>query len=413
MKLKQTILNLLKLAFAISLLVSFIGCTAKTPATLTGDIASNPMVFFIENRTNVSNSGNLELLGANGVTTAEIDGKHYLFVTGANDDGVSMFNIASDGTVMNTTNVSNGGNLELDGAFGVTTAKVDGKHYFFVTGFFDNGFSVFRIADDGTVMNTTNVSDGGSLELGGASRITTAEVGGTTYLFVTGFYDDGFSVFRIADDGTVMNTANVSDDGDLLLSGANGVTTTEVGGTTYLFVIGRDANGFSMFRIANDGTLMNTTNVSDSGDLLLNGAIGGTTAEVGETTYLFVTGRNANGFSMFRIANDGTVMNTTNVSNGGALKLERANEVTAAEIDGKHYLFVTGRDASGFSVFNVANDGTLMNTTNVSDGGDLELEQASGVTAAEIGGKHYLFVTGRSDDGFSVFEFGLRPGSSP
>ena len=61
-------------------------------------------------------------------------------------------------------------------------------------------------------MNTANVNDGGDLELHGASGVTTAEVGGTTYLFVTGYNDDGFSMFSVADDGTLMNTTNVSDD---------------------------------------------------------------------------------------------------------------------------------------------------------------------------------------------------------
>ena len=122
MKLKQTILNLLnllKLAFAISLLVSFVGCAGGGGVTPpTSDIASNstdngggtinddgsdeddqppppvPMVFFIENRTNVSDDGNLELFGARGVTVSEIDGKHYLFVTGRADNGFSVFRIA-------------------------------------------------------------------------------------------------------------------------------------------------------------------------------------------------------------------------------------------------------------------------------------------------------------------------------
>ena len=53
-----------------------------------------------------------------------------------------------------------------------------------------------------------------------------------------------------------------------------------------------------------------------------------------------------------------------------------------------------------------------MNTANVSDGGNLELSGANGVTTAEVGGRTYLFVMGYNDNGVSVFEFGLRPVSS-
>ena len=332
---KQIILNLVKLAFTISLFVSFIGCAAKTTAPPTGDIASSnsiedetinddsgsggeeqsapkdsgekqngsngPGDKGTMNTTNVNDSGDLELNRANGVTTAEVGGTTYLFVVGLNDDGVSVFSIANDGTLMNTTNVSDGGNLELDGARGVTTVEIDGKHYLFVTGFIDNGFSVFSLGNDGTVMNRANVSDGGNLELDGVNGVTTAEIDGNHYLFVAGQDDDGVSMFSVADDGTLVNTTNVNDDGNLELNGANEVTTAEVDGNHYLFVAGLFDNGFSVFSVGNDGTLMNTTNVSDSSALNLDGAIGVTTAEIDGKHYLFVAGAGIsdNGVSVF------------------------------------------------------------------------------------------------------------------
>ena len=75
------------------------------------------------------------------------------------------------------------------------------------------GFSVFSVANDGTVKNTDNMVDNGDLLINSASGIATAEAGRTTYLFVTGVADDGFSMFRVTDDGSVMNTTNVSDTG--------------------------------------------------------------------------------------------------------------------------------------------------------------------------------------------------------
>ena len=318
----------------------------------------------------------LKLKGASGVTTAEIDEKHYLFVTGFNDTGFSVFSIADDGTLMNTTNVSDdgdSGDLKLKGASGVTTAEIDGKHYLFVTGNLANGFSVFRIADDGTLMNTDNVVDGGSLRIAGARGVTVSEVGGKHYLFVTGFDDNGFSVFSVADNGMVDNVTSVSG-GDLELSALTGVTVSEIDGRHYLFVTGQGVpggqsffkqdvtgqrdSGFSMFRIADNGMLVNTNNVKDTGNrndgdantLKLDGAIEATTARVGEVTYLFVTGFNDNGFSVFSVADDGMVDNVTNVS-GGALELDGAYGVITAKVGERQYLFVAGVNDNGVSVF--------------------------------------------------------------
>src|SRR5438045_9677655 len=101
-------------------------------------------------------------------------------------------------TFNNPFNVTDAGALELLGATGVTTAVVGGTTYLFVAGQTDDGISVFSVASNGTLTNAFNVTDAGALELDGAYRLTTAVVGGTTYLFAAGSVDDGVSVFSVA-----------------------------------------------------------------------------------------------------------------------------------------------------------------------------------------------------------------------
>src|ERR1044071_9581069 len=85
-------------------------------------------------------------------------------------------------------NVTDAGALELDGATGVTTAVVNGTTYLFVAGNSDDGISVFSVASNGTLTNVFNIDDASnaSLELDGAIRLTTAVIGGGTYPFSTG-----------------------------------------------------------------------------------------------------------------------------------------------------------------------------------------------------------------------------------
>ena len=71
--------------------------------------------------------------------------------------------------------------------------------------------------------NGDNETDGGALELDGASFITSADVGGTTYVFVAGGVDDGISVFSLGLDGSLTNVANVTDSGLLNLVGISGL----------------------------------------------------------------------------------------------------------------------------------------------------------------------------------------------
>ena len=248
---------------------------------------------------NLSDSGALELNGASSVTTASVDGETYLFVAGFNDAGVSVFRVESGGTLVNVENVSDSGALDFNGASPVTTASVGGETYFFVAGFNDAGVSVFRVQSDGVLINVHNVLDTGDLELNGAVSVTTASVAGETYLFVAGFNDDGVSVFRVESGGTLVNVHNVPDTDILELEGAVSVTTASVGGETYLFVAGFTDNGVSVFRVESGGTLVNVHNVPDTDILELEGAVSVTTASVGGETYLFVAGFTDNGVSVF------------------------------------------------------------------------------------------------------------------
>ena len=120
----------------------------------------------------------------------------------------------------------------------MSTAVVSDTTYLFVAGIFDDGVSVFRVASDGALTSVFNIDDDGTLELNGATSLSTAVVSDTTYLFVAGDNDDGVSVFSVASDGALTSVFNITDDGTLALNGAASVSTAVVSGTTYLFVAG-------------------------------------------------------------------------------------------------------------------------------------------------------------------------------
>ena len=354
---------------------------------------------------NVTDDSSLELDGARSVTTAVVGTTTYLFVAGNIDDGVSVFSVANNGLLTSVQDVDDADdvNLELDAASSVTTAVVEGTTYLFVAGQSDDGVSVFSVAGNGILTSRANVTDAGMRELRGASSVTTAVVDGTTYLFVAGFFDDGVSVFSVANNGMLASVTNVPDAGSLKLDGAFSVTTAVVGTTTYLFVAGLDDFGVSVFSVANNGMLANVTNVTDDVNLELDGASSVTTAVVDGTTYLFVAGNADSGVSVFSVANNGLLASVHNVTDAGSLELDGPFSVTTAVVEGTTYLFVAGNIDDGVSVFSVANNGMLASVTNVTDAGSLELDGAYSVTTAVVAGTTYLFVAGIVDDGVSVF----------
>ena len=226
------------------------------------------------------------------------------------DAGLSVFQLHGNGTLTNTDNISDGGALELIGASGLATATIGVNTLVFAAGVVDDGVSVFTLAANGTLTNTDNVNDAdnAALLLDGVNALATAVVGTKTFLFTASSTDNGISVFEVAANGTLTNADNVSDNGTLNLAGASAITTVKIAGITYLFAGGGGDDGFSVFVVAADGRLIDIDSIDDDGTLELRALAGLTTAKFGANFFLFASGRHDDGVSVFKINAAGLTM---------------------------------------------------------------------------------------------------------
>jgi hypothetical protein len=364
------------------------------------------MSILFTNGDNETDAGALELDGASFITSADVGGTTYVFVAGAADDGVSVFSLGLNGALTNVANVTDGGAMNLVGVSGLTTITSNGNTYLVAAGAGDNGLSVFRVGVNGALTNVDNIADGGGLNLGGVSRVASATVGGVPYLFAAGANDDGISVFQVQGNGKLTSVANLSDNGTFELDGVKGLTTAVIGGNTFLFAAGGVDDGVSVFQVGAGGGLTHTSSVTDNATLKLDGASDVATAVVGGVTYLFVTGASDNGVSVFSVNSSGVLTNTANVGDTAGLRLAGATGISAATFGTTTYLTVGGAE-NGVSLFRVNAGGSLTAMDNIDDAGSRELAGTTQVHTATIGGTSYVLGAGSADDGFS--SFGMKP----
>jgi Ca2+-binding RTX toxin-like protein len=364
------------------------------------------MSILFTNGDNETDGGSLELDGASFITSADVGGTTFVFVAGAVDNGVSVFALGATGGLTNTYNITDSGLLNLVGVSGLTTITSNGNTYLIAAGAGDNGVSVFRVSVSGTLTAVYDVVDGGALNLGGVSRLASATVSGNPYVFTAGTNDDGISVFRVQGDGKLTPVYDLADNGTLELDGVKGLATATVLGNVFLFAAGGVDDGVSVFNVAANGSLVNTSNVTDDATLKLDGASDVATAVVGGTTYLFVTGSVDNGVSVFSVNGSGVLTNVANVTDTAALRLAGAAGLTVNTFGATTYLTVGGTE-NGVSTFRVNAGGSLTLMENIDDAGSRELAGTTALHTASYAGSNFVVAAGSTDDGVSTF--GLKP----
>ncbi len=372
------------------------------PYTLNVTYSTGTLTGSLSHVTSVPDTSSLNLDGAHSVTTAVVGGTTYLFVSGTVDGGVSVFRVSSAGSLTNVDNVRG-----ISGARGLDTAVIGGSTYLYVTAGGTGGVAVYRVNSGGTL---TSIGNNIISHLGGsADDLITVRVGSNTYGYVTSRDNDRLAGILLSSSFSfrVLTQQLLSDTDSSLyeLNGAIGLATAVVGSNTYLYVTGRDDHGITVFRIPSVSTqsLTYIAAYSDTFDIELNGADSVTSAYIGGTPYLFVTGFIDDGVSIFRINNDGTLFHVSRITDTSSAALNAASAVTTAVLSGNTYLFVGGYFGAGISGFRISGGGGATHINTVSDTSLNELNGVSDITTAVVGGNLYLFAAGEEDDGVSVF----------
>ena len=321
---------------------------------VSGEVDNGVSVFRVNSGgslTNVDNVGGIS--GARGLDTAVIGGSTYLYVTAGDTGGVYVYRVNSGGTL---TSIGNSRINHLSGsARNLITVTVGSNTYGYITSRDNDKLAGILLSSSFPfqVLTQQLLSDSSLYELDGALGLATAVVGGNTYLYVTGFVNDGITVFQIPSVSTQDLTyiARYRDTFDLELNGASSVTSAYIGGTPYLFVAGYFDDGVSIFRINNGGTLSHVDRITDKSGLALYGASAVTTAVLSGNTYLFVGGHDEDGISVFRISSSGIATHITTVFDTSSYELNGVRGLTTAVVGGNLYLFAAGEDDDGVSVF--------------------------------------------------------------
>ncbi|VXB00225.1 Dabb family protein [Maribacter litoralis] len=356
------------------------------------------------------------------ITSYEKNGKHFVYAGGVGN--VDVFQIDAEGIL---TPVSNHELYKQKGpARGMVANHINGTDFLFIANKYGNVIETFKIEDNGSLKQVALVEDTSETHLGVAITLQVVHMKNASYLFIGGLEETpGLSSFKIHDNGELTHVQSIKDTDELHTDGIIGMFIHEVKGKTYLYTSGFQDNGVSSFRINEDGTFKNVNNIDDNTtDRYLTGAYPVTGATIGDNHYVVVGHRHhkyyeQNGFikntdfyyhgdgvSVFKVNRKGALVPHFVLKDDETTKLQGQTRIEVVSVTEDSAIFAVGtRDDASIQLLRLDAEGQLSPLNYLETGFPIYY----GLRALEIDGKNLLVAGSMSFELNKVASYEIAP----
>ncbi len=289
--------------------------------------------------------------------TAVFDGTTYLLIADQEKDGIYAYRVASDGSLMFTDDFAQASHSgdNLYGGTDLKVVKYGDKALILTTRPGENGVSSLTLNSNGILNQVAFSTNNGTSDKSDADHIAVAQVGSKTFLYSAESRTDSIQIFEVHSNGQFMRVGETVDSSATALDGAIGMETATINSKTFLFASGRYDSGISVFSINSDGSLQHIQTTFDNASMALQGTFTLESAILNGNHYLFASGTGDSGVSVFSISSNGHLTHKASfyINDGLALGTPYGLDVFSIGGSNNAYLAVTDFKEGGVSIFNL------------------------------------------------------------
>ena len=372
---------------------------------------------------NIGNDDNLELDTPRGIAIFESGNRTYAAVAALDDDGVQILDVTNPYGIIPAGNITDTDNLELDGAVGITAFKSGGRIYVAVTAVDDAGVQILDVTDPPTIIPAGNIAylvgEGKpELDINSVWGITTFKSGDYLYAAVAGNTGDGVQILNVTDPYNIIPTDSIKDgddDGKVHLNRARDITTFESDGSIYAAVAaGKRDDGVQILDVTDPTDIDAVIYLPDAGHLRLNNAAGIATFKSGDHTYIVVASLDNSAVQILDVTNPLDPLNIGFIEDNIVLKLKNARGITIFESGGHTYAAVAASGDDGVQILDVTDPSNIIAAGSITDTDNLKLDGAAGIATFKSGNHTYAAVIAANDKGVQIIRVDIPvPDTTP
>ncbi|GGE54902.1 calcium-binding protein [Actibacterium pelagium] len=327
------------------------------------------------------------------------DGAAYLFSITADGTHLASFGIGATLSDVDQEVVISGS--ALTAPMQLTTITVDGVAVLATTGRQEIGISGFDFDTAGTIGGARFLSG-----LDGDQIVDLVEVQttGGTYLYASHLGLGSLSTYQVQNSTTVSYVRNLWMGDD-----TQGVTLADLGTVTlgdvpHLLVLSETDTRLSSYRVANDGTLTQTATVGVSDGLGMSGASALEIVQMQGQDYVLVAGSGSSSISVIALGTDGSMTLTDHVIDNLRTRFSDLQDLGVTTFDDRVFVVAGGSD-DGLSLMQLLPDGTLLAVDSFADTTATSLANVSAVEAVQDGANLRIYASSESEAGITEFTF--------
>ncbi|WP_109832689.1 stress protein [Reichenbachiella versicolor] len=223
--------------------------------------------------------------------------------------------------------------------------EIDSKHFAYSAGD-GNKIDVFSVGEKAKMKPLASyVVTGGKKTIRGLVADT---IDGQDYLFAGLKGGNAIEVFKINNDGTLKSVFVIEDTPETYLGTIITLQVIHMKEASYLFAGGleRPTRGMSSFKIGKDGSLTHVKSIADNQEIFTDGIIGMSIHRIDGRTILMTGGFHDNGLSSWEVFEDGTFKNISNIADSDTRFLNGTYPVISSSIQGWNFVVVGHRHHS-------------------------------------------------------------------
>lgn len=233
-------------------------------------------------------------------TTLTTSGGTFFFSQAPGTDDLFVYRVETNFALTQVQSISDTSSTFLGDISALTTARAHGNDYLFVTSAFDSGLSVYQIASNGTLTlrDVVEPSDGSGFNL--PSALVAVEVSGTNFIIMGSSGTSSLTVYEIGSDGSLTEVEHLLDTLDTRFQSVTQLVSFEFGGAVYIVAAGSD-DGLSILEVGTNGQLTERGTIADTFDITLDNISGIDVEVIGDQVFLVVSSSTDHGVAVLEV----------------------------------------------------------------------------------------------------------------